>query len=365
MHLVFTVTTDLSFDQRMQRICSSLYDNGYTVTLVGRQKKDSRDLVPQRFHQKRMNCLFQKGFLFYAEYQLRLFVFLLFQKMDVVCAIDLDTILPCLVVSYIRSVRRVYDAHELFTEMKEVRSRPFVHKVWTAVEKIAVPRFTHGYTVSDGLRDEFYKRYAVSYQTIRNIPPLDTEPLPMDTNAFILYQGMVNEGRGFEHLVPAMKKVDHILLVCGEGNFMPQLKTLIRDNGLQEKIILKGLVLPALLRDITRQAVVGINLVEKEGLNQYYSLPNKFFDYVQAGVPQVTMAYPEYKRLNDQYGVAVLLEDLNADAIAKAINTILSDAALRDKLRQNCALAKLELNWEEEEKKLLSFYERIFNPAAV
>ncbi|HVG16444.1 MAG TPA: glycosyltransferase, partial [Chitinophagaceae bacterium] len=282
------------------------------------------------------------------------------KRADLICAIDLDTILPCLLISRIKSIPRVYDAHELFTEMKEVRSRPAVHKVWASIERFTVPRFRYGYTVSDGLRDEFYKRHGVSYSTIRNIPPLDTEPLPIDTNAFILYQGMVNEGRGFEYLVPAMKKVDHILLICGDGNFMSQLKALVKRHELEDKIIIKGLVLPSLLKDITRQAVIGINLVEREGLNQYYSLPNKFFDYIQAGVPQVTMDYPEYKILNDQYGVALLLEELNADAIADAINTLLDDEALRNKLRTNCILAKPELNWQQEEKKLIQFYDNIF-----
>ncbi|HVG13499.1 MAG TPA: glycosyltransferase, partial [Chitinophagaceae bacterium] len=176
MHLLFTVTTDLSFDQRMQRICSSLAHNGYTVTLVGRKKRDSRPLVQQKFIQKRLKCFFEKGILFYAEYQVRLFFYLVLKRADLICAIDLDTILPCLLISRIKSIPRVYDAHELFTEMKEVRSRPAVHMVWSAIERFAVPRFPHGYTVSDGLRDEFYKRHGVSYSTIRNIPPLDSEP---------------------------------------------------------------------------------------------------------------------------------------------------------------------------------------------
>jgi len=285
--------------------------------------------------------------------------------MDAVCAIDLDTILPCLFISGIKSIPRVYDAHELFTEMKEVRSRSFINKVWTAIERFAVPKFRHGYTVSDGLKKEFFKRYAVTYTTIRNIPPLDAEPLPIDTNAFIIYQGMVNEGRGFEYLVPAMKYVDQTLLICGDGNFMPQLKSLIHKQGLQDKIILKGLVLPSLLKDITRQAIIGINLVEKEGLNQYYSLPNKFFDYIQAGVPQITMGYPEYKNLNDQYGVAILLDDLDVNLIADAINRLLKNETLRNELRKNCKRAKLDLNWQVEEKKLVSFYQNLLTYPAV
>ena len=110
--LYFTVTTDLSYDQRMIRICSSLAHAGYTVTLVGRSKSDSISLSSgQAFLQKRIKCLFQKGKLFYAEYNFRLFFYLLLKKMDGICAIDLDTILPCYYISKLKKVKRVYDAH--------------------------------------------------------------------------------------------------------------------------------------------------------------------------------------------------------------------------------------------------------------
>src|SRR5687767_1010559 len=118
-HLVFTVTNDLVYDQRMLRICSSLAGAGYHVTLVGRSYRDSPNLLPRPFHQKRLACWSRKGFVFYAEYSVRLFFYLLLKKMDLVCAIDLDTILPCYLVSRLRKKKRVYDAHELFCEMKE------------------------------------------------------------------------------------------------------------------------------------------------------------------------------------------------------------------------------------------------------
>src|SRR6185436_9367155 len=122
--------------------------------------------------QKRIHCWFNKGKLFYFEYNLRLTCYLLFRKMDAVCAIDLDTIIPCHTISWFKRIPRIYDAHELFTELKEVITRPRVHKIWARVEKKMVPKFKLGYTVSEGIADEFHRRYDVNYKTIRNLPVL-------------------------------------------------------------------------------------------------------------------------------------------------------------------------------------------------
>ncbi|RYY83491.1 MAG: glycosyltransferase, partial [Chitinophagaceae bacterium] len=126
--VILAVTNDLTYDQRMQRICGTLADAGYNVTLVGRKLAHSRPLLDRNYRQKRLRCFVNKGPLFYAEYNIRLFFYLLFQQFDAVCAADLDTLLPCFVTARWKGAVRIYDAHELFTEMKEVRSRPAVHK---------------------------------------------------------------------------------------------------------------------------------------------------------------------------------------------------------------------------------------------
>lgn len=141
-------------------------------------------------------------------------------------------------------IPRVYDAHELFTGLKEVVERPVVHKVWTKVENRIVPKYPNGYTVGEAIAEEFKRRYGVNYLTIRNIPVLiPLEEKPKD-NKHLLYQGAVNEGRGFENLIPAMQWVNTKLIICGDGNFMPQLKKLINDFNVTDKIELKGMMKP-------------------------------------------------------------------------------------------------------------------------
>lgn len=105
--IVFTVTNDLSYDQRMIRICTSLVGAGYQVTLVGFKRPDSKPLSQQSFQQVRLSLFFRKGWLFYADYNFRLFWWLLFRRLDVVGAIDLDTILPCWLVSVLRRKKSI------------------------------------------------------------------------------------------------------------------------------------------------------------------------------------------------------------------------------------------------------------------
>ncbi|MFY8003839.1 MAG: hypothetical protein ACOVNR_03320, partial [Chitinophagaceae bacterium] len=147
--LIFSVTNDLSYDQRMQRICTTLTTNGYNVLLIGRKRKSSIPLQLLPFQQKRLNCFFDKGMFFYTEYNIKLFFYLLFKPADALCAIDLDTIVPVWAVSAIKKLPRLYDAHELFTEQKEIISRKHIHRFWLTIEQFAVPKFKNGYTVNE------------------------------------------------------------------------------------------------------------------------------------------------------------------------------------------------------------------------
>lgn len=345
----------------MHRICSSLAENGYHVTLVGLKLSGSVPLRPEKFRQKRIRCLFTRGKIFYAEYNIRLFIYLLFRKIQAVCAIDLDTILPCYYISKWKKIPRIYDAHELFTGLKEVETRPRVKKFWTGVESRMVPEYVLGYTVSESIAGEFNRRYGAKYAVIRNVARLREFDTALPGEKFLLYQGAVNEARAFEYLVPAMKWINHKLVICGDGNFMNQLKQLIKDNGVDDKIELKGMLSPDQLWTISQKAAIGLGVAENTGINQYLALPNKFFDYIHAGLPQIAMKFPEYIRLNREFEVAVLIEDPDPKRIADAVNNLLRDDVLYQRLRDNCLKARQVLNWQQEEKKLLDFYQSVFN----
>lgn len=342
----------------MKRICATLAGAGYEVILVGRRFSHSPTLHAESYTQRRLLCRFSRGKIAYFEFNLRLLFFLFFRKADAICAIDLDTIVPCYVVSQLKGILRVYDAHELFSEMKEVVTRPAIRRFWLSVEKRFVPAFRYGYTVSESIAVEFKKRYDVDYEVVRNVPQ-NEELLHLPVEKIIIYQGAINEARGFEYLVPAMAKVDAPLYIYGFGNFEKALYDLIEKHHLQHKVFVKPPESPEVLKILTQKANIGINLVEHTGLNQYYSLANKFFDYIQSGTPQVTMRYPEYENINNEYEVAVLIDELSVSAVTNAINALLHDKSLYEKLRQNCLKARLVYNWQREEKKIVAFYKKL------
>jgi len=399
--IVFTVTNDISYDQRMHRICSSLAAHGYQVRIIGVNRVGSIPLpIPPlygtSYQQQRLNCVFQKGPLFYLEFNIKLLVILCSLSYNIACAIDLDTILPVWVATWFRSKKRVYDAHEYFTEMKEVRSRPRVQAVWKWIERTAVPHFKQGYTVNQHLADLFYNRLQIKLEVIRNLPSgqnqpnishintaqkgavLAEEPKKQDhllytftsnklvqlinnqfKSKFIIYQGAVNQGRAFEQLIPAMQWVNAPLLIVGQGNFLAQTTALIQEYGLEQKVFIHPPIPPAELKMLTPIAHIGITIFEPEGINQYYSLANRFFDYMAAGIPQVCVNYPMYAEIVKAHPFAFLINNTEPSTIASALNNLLSDDVLYNRLQQECSKATKVLNWENESNQLIAFYSRL------
>ncbi len=359
--IIFTVTNDLSYDQRMIKICRSLASAGYLVELVGRQRSSSVSLATEPFKQTRLKCLFNKGKLFYLEFNFRLFWYLLFAKADAVCAIDLDTIVAAYLAVKLKkgNVKLAYDAHEYFTEVPEVTRRPTVRKVWLWVEKTFVPKVNLAYTVSESIADLLSQKYRRPFGVIMNAPLL----LPQGSNKlqppFILYQGALNEGRGLEHLIETMQFVNARLKLAGEGDLSEQLRQLVKNYGVEDKVDFLGLITPAKLRVLTAGASIGMNILENNGLSYYYSLANKFFDYIHAGVPQICIDFPEYRRLNNKYEVALLVKDCSVHEIKTAIERLLNDHEYYRLLQKKCEVCSQQLNWQQEEKKLLNFYHEL------
>lgn len=359
-HIVLTITSDPNYDQRMIRICTSLHEAGYQVTLIGRERPISKPLIPRPFQQIRIKQRIDTGKLFYLTYNLKLLIKLLFLKADAFCAIDLDTILPVYYASRIRRMPRVYDAHELFCDLEEVVSRPKTQKMWRWIERHTVPNFPFGYTVNESYVREYKKMYGVAYAIVRNaavLRPL-TQPAPKEN--IVLYQGAVNHGRCFDQLIPAMRHVNGVLWIVGEGNYKTEAEALVKAHGLEEKVIFKGYVPPAELPAITRQAKVGITLFVATSLSNKLSLANRFFDYLHAGVPQLGVRYPEYENINREFEVAALIDEVTPETVAGALQHLLEDEVYYKRLADNCLKAREVYNWQAEEQRLLGVYQKLF-----
>ncbi len=355
-HLIFCVTNNLSFDQRMMRFCTTLSEN-YKVTLIGRDFPKSVELPKANYQQKRIKCWVNKGPLFYLEFNLRLWWKILFIKFDVLTSIDTDTLIACKLASKLKGKPMVFDAHEFFTEMPELVNRPKVKAIWRLIENLILPKQKYSITVTQGVAELFEAHYGIKPIVIRNVPFLEN-PIAIEVSVQkkIIYQGALNLGRGLETAILAMHHLPNIqLLLAGEGDLSESLRKLVKNEGLSEKVIFLGYVPPSSLKKITQESWIGINLLAPMGLNYYHSLANKFLDYIQAGKPQISMDFPEYKRINKEFLVAELLPNLSVESYVQAVKSLEIESHYQH-LRENALEAAKILNWKNESILLLDYY---------
>jgi glycosyltransferase involved in cell wall biosynthesis len=353
--IVLAATSDLEFDQRMQRISQALHEAGYAVVLAGRLTGRSGELPPSDYTSRRIKCLFSRGPLFYLEFNFRLFLFLVAQRPDVISCADLDTLLAGWMAARLLGSKLVYDAHEYFPESPELAGRKFKRRLWYQLEAFLVPRVDAAYTVSEPIRELFREKYRAGFRVVRNLPALTRLPAGVPAKGYVIYQGALNIGRGLESLISSIPSTDLELWLAGEGDLSDQLREMAAETA-PGKVKFMGRVRPDELRAITAGAVMGINLLEPLGLSYRYSLSNKFFDYIMAEIPQVSINFQEYTKINDQYEVAVMVSTTERDELVRAINALAGDRLMRQRLKENCRKAKADLNWDKEKEILLEIY---------
>jgi len=354
-HIICTVTNDLVYDQRMIKICTAFVEFGHQVTLVGREKKTSKPLVDRPFQQVRLKVSAEKGKFFYYQFHQALKQWLLSQKMDILYAVDLDTLVACAQIKQRKKdLNLVYDAHEYFTEVPELLGRPMVKKIWGFLANYGISKADTCITVSETLGEVLAQKYGRKFHIVRNVPTL--KPLPTlspKAPKIILYQGVLNKGRGLEATILAMHKIsDAQLWLVGMGDIENDLKTLVQQENLTKKVIFKGHFRPHELSELTQQAWLGINLLEGESLNYFYSLANKFFDYMMAGIPSLNMNFPEYHRILSEYPMGLLLTELSPDEIARQINELMEQPDFYRQMVDEAKKARTVFNWELEKRKL-------------
>lgn len=369
LRVIVCVTTDLITDQRVNKVCTSLHNHGFEIVLVGRQMKKSLPLAERIYHTRRFKLAFEKGPLFYATYNIRLFFFLLFKKADIFLANDLDTLLAVFLAAKIKGVIVAYDNHEYFTGVPELIKRPFVRAVWKGIEKFIFPKLKYVYTDNDSKKKLFEEEYKILVRVVRNVPvynPVEIKnqlPLQIIENKKVLiYQGAgINVDRGAEELAEAMRYLDdsYILLFVGSGDVIDILKEMVVKFELGKKVIFTGKVPLEVLQEYTRRAHLGLTLDKPISENYIYSLPNKLFDYVHAGIPVLASKLVEIEKMIIKYNIGTFIDSHDPKHIAEKITYIFSTNGLLSEWKANLPKASREVNWQIEEKTLMSIYSEI------
>jgi glycosyltransferase involved in cell wall biosynthesis len=299
----------------------------------------------------------------YALFNLKLLLRLLSIRPGIVCANDADT-LPAawLYTRLFTHTRLVWDAHEYFSQVPELNKKPFVRSIWQWIEKYMGRKAHLAYTVAPLLAQHMAQKVERTFHVIRNVPEAPTageassySPVP----GRIVYTGAINVGRGIECLVASLAYLPppFHLVICGQGDLSDQIQA--QANNFEGRVLLTGMLTPTALKQEVAQAWLGYSALEHIGDSYYYSLANKFFDYAQAGLPQLCPNFPEYRSLIGVYPCAIEFS-LAQPEPAKALALIIQSLAADSDRYQRMSIAAYEMaaanTWEKESEKLLELY---------
>lgn len=357
-----SVINDLSTDQRVARACSVMQNTGFQVVLIGRRFANSAELK-RDYSIKRFRFIVNKGPLFYFLFNVRLFFYLMTRrKLDVLYANDLDTLGANALVSLIRRKPLIYDSHEYFLGVPEIQHKGLVKWVWKSIENFSFPQVNSFITVNDSIARLYSKVYKKRICVIRNmslrsainfdknISDLD---LPKDTFVMVMQGAGINIDRGYEEAILSMKQIDNaLLLIIGKGDVIEVLKSIVKAHNLESKVRFLGVLPYAKMMQYTAASHLGLTLDKDLSINYKFSLPNKLFDYINAGIPVLGSNLPEVAKIINDYEVGIITDEVTPEAIAKAVNSIIKDTEKYRHYVDKCQMASQVLNWETEQKKL-------------
>jgi glycosyltransferase involved in cell wall biosynthesis len=364
---IVSVTNDLFTDQRVHKVCLFLEKQGYLITLVGRKRKNSLDLSERLYTTKRFNLIFEKGALFYAEYNFRLFWYLFFRKVDLLVSNDLDTLLANYAASKFKPFSElVYDSHEYFTEVPELIHRKKIKQIWEGIEAWIFPKLKNIYTINESIAKLYSEKYKKEIKVVRNISniwiPSNLKSkkelgLPEDKKIVIIQGAGINIDRGAEEAVESMKKIENtVLIIVGDGDVVSQLKTYVSDNQLESKVLFFDKRPYQEMMNFTFHADLGLTLDKPTNINYRYSLPNKVFDYIHAETPILSTDLVEIASILKKYEVGEIISDFTPSNLALKITSLLENEDRLTELKLNCKKAKELLNWEAETEILKEIY---------
>ncbi|MEZ4829996.1 MAG: glycosyltransferase [Bacteroidia bacterium] len=356
--VIIAVINDISGDQRIHRIASTLAERDFSVLVIGRKLPHSLPLTPRIYETHRMKLWFVRGKWFYLEYNLRLLFFLLRHRAAIINANDLDTLGACFLASKIKRTELVYDSHEYFTEVPELVDRPFTRKLWLLLEGWIFPRLKKVYTVNKAIASIYSEKYGVQVGVVRNLPFAREIAQPVPKSNILLYQGALNIGRGLELMIEAMVYLPEFTLkIAGRGDIEKHLAEKVEKNRVKN-VHLTGFISPEALHQLTVTATLGLSLEEDLGANYRFASPNKVFDYIQAGVPVLVSDLPVMREVVESTGTGEILpsEMRTAERLAVVIREMVGDRERMEKLRENCRKTARLLTWENEKEILLKYY---------
>ena len=373
MRVCMVLFGDLRFDFRVFREADALRGAGHEVVLVtsdfgGQLPSVWEDFELRRIPLDRSRSLRRT----YPVFWHRATSLAAGTRADVYHAHDLDTLWPSARAAARRGSRLVYDSHELFAEQSSLVHRPGIRGFWRWLERRLIRRVDRVLTVSSAIAENLEQTYGLERPPVlvRNLPPF-REPvagdslrralgLVGDTDPLVLYQGGFLTENGLADQITAMSRIEvGRLVLLGSGPMEEALRRQVAALGLHDRVrFLPRLPFPQ-LHALTCGADLGLCVIKPTGNSFLWSMPNKLFEYLMAGLPVLAGDTPEIRRVIEDTGAGALVDPEDPDAIADGIRELLTDEGRRRRMGEAALRSAERYCWEREAPHLLEAYEQL------
>ena len=368
MHVCMVAFTDLNFDFRIHREASALKEAGHRISIVAGtwgsapaaawHEFDVRIVPVDRNRSLRVS---------YPLWWWRARRTLGGIAADAYHAHDLDSLWPASSIARRRGVPLIYDSHELWTEQSSLGRRPSVRAIWAYMERLLSDRVHRAITVSPPIAAELEARYGFeNVVVVGNLPPyrppirgdLIRQRLGLERDRVILlYQGGMLTDNGLAEQIEAMAGVEKAALVLlGQGPTEDQLRHQVARAGLDDRVFFLPAVPFPQLHAYTCSADLGLCLIKSTGKSFHWSLPNKLFEYIMAGLPVLGSEAPEIRRVLAETGAGEVVDPTDVPALRNRLERLVADADARQRYAKAALNAAPRLCWERESGKLTELY---------
>ncbi|MFO0773157.1 MAG: glycosyltransferase [Nitrospiraceae bacterium] len=260
----------------------------------------------------------------------------------------------------------VYDTHELalheYSEQLRWRllRKPIIH----ALESRGIRGAKHVSVVSAGIADALQEQYGIQVAptVIRNMPSYQPATFQSVGAAIkLLYHGIVVPHRGLEEAIESVQnwREEFSLTIRGPGDrsYIEGLREKARLCGVGSRVVFAPAVTMASLVQAAREFDVGFFALPGHSQHNRYALPNKFFEYLMAGLALCVSDLPEMRTLLQRYDLGVSMASTRPEVIAATVNALTPTTI--EAYKRNALQAAHELNWDRESQKLLSAYDKV------
>ena len=370
MHLTHITLNHLDHDRRLKNQAHSAVSAKYQVLIIALGRAGELKEENALFGDVRriFSPFVHGGPLKFIHYNLHLFFLLWHIRTDILHAHDLWVLPAAALIAAFKKRKLVYDAHEYYAGLMIFKKRPVRKLVWLFMESLLVKYIDALLTVSEPLAEKYRQRYPniSDYRVIRNLPFREQPSLkqamsfPRPFKHMLVYHGHLKPGRGLENLIRAMAHVENTgLVIIGGGELLERIRRLVCELDVSEKVIINDYVSLESIISTSAQADIGVVLFEKTSTNYSYALPNKFFEYIMAGLPVLTSDIETLSGYVQKYDLGRTVDPSDPRLIGKTILEMTGDPEALQKWRKNAHKASEDLNWDREAEKLLKIYEKL------